>query len=150
MAQERPSEERARQAEDASNGEGADAGNGESGESGERAADGGKPASEITAPSIGPNTVIEREPPEERLDFDKISDTDAMGLDKRRQVVGHSYSAPLSKQLLLYGLFLAFVAALAVGAKLLIDELDAPPAEYADQAPWSQPDARQIEPKPIQ
>lgn len=112
--------------------------------------DGGKPVSEITAPSIGPNTQIEHKPPEERLDHDKISDVDAMGLDKRRQVVGHSYSASFGRQALLYGIFLAVVAALVIGGKMLADELDAPPAEYADEAPWSQPDAEQRSPRPLQ
>jgi hypothetical protein len=116
----------------------------------ERAGDGGKPASEITAPSIGPNTTIEHEPPEERLDHDKISDVDAMGLDKRRAVVGQRYSASRGKQFLMYGIFLVVVVALALGAKLLVDEADAPPAKYDTEAPWAQPDANQVEPRPIQ
>ena len=98
--------------------------------------DGEKPASEIPAPSIGPNTVIEKEPPEERLDKSKISDVDAMGLDKRREVVGHSYSAPLSKQIVLYAIVLAVLAGLVIGGKALIDKADAPPKEYKDEAPW--------------
>lgn len=110
--------------------------------------DGIKPASEITAPSIGPNTVIEQVPPEERLDKDKISDVDAMGLDKRRSVVGHSYSASFAKQATLYGIFLVVLAALLFGGKLLVDELDAPPAEYEAKAPWAE--GPQIEPRPIQ
>lgn len=117
---------------------------------GGRSPDGEKPASEIPAPSIGPNTVIEKKPPEERLDHDKISDVDAMGLDKRRSVVGHSYSASLTKQIALYAIFVAVVAALAFGGKMLVDEADAPPAEYEDRAPWSDPNARQVEPNPIQ
>ena len=40
--------------------------------------------SDITAPSIGPSTTIEREPPEDRLARHEQSDVDAMGLDKRR------------------------------------------------------------------
>ena len=110
--------------------------------------DGIKPASEIPAPSIGPNTVIEQVPPEERLDKDKISDVDAMGLDKRRSVVGHSYSASFAKQATLYGIFLVVLAALVFGGKLLVDELDAPPAEYEAKAPWAE--GPQVEPRPIQ
>jgi hypothetical protein len=113
----------------------------------DRAGDGEKPASEITAPSIGPNTVIEKAPPEERLDKDKISDVDAMGLDKRRSVVGHSYSASLGKQVVLYGIFLAVLAALVFGGKMLVDEADAPPAEYKDDAPWV---GNQSPPDPLQ
>lgn len=121
------------------------------GEAGESAAkeDGGEakempPASSIVAPSIGPHTVIDYVAPEDRLDFDKISDVDAMGLDKRRKVVGKAYSPSLAKQATLYGAFLAFVVALLFGGKLLKDELDAAPAEYEDLAPWSQADAPQV------
>lgn len=115
-----------------------------------RAPDGEKPASEITAPSIGPNTVIEKKPPEERLDQDKISDVDAMGLDKRRSVVGHSYSASLGKQVVMYGIFLAVVVALLIGGKALVDEADAPPADYEAKAPWAQPEAEPVPPDPLQ
>ena len=45
----------------------------------------------LAAPSLGPNTVIEREPVEERLAKHEQSEVDARGLDKRRRVVGQSY-----------------------------------------------------------
>jgi len=97
----------------------------------------GEDASDITAPSIGPNTVIEHEPPEERLDFDKISDTDAMGNDKRREVVGQRYSASPARQATLYGIFVAVVIAVVIGGKALADRLDEPPKTVEDQAPWT-------------
>jgi hypothetical protein len=102
------------------------------------------PASETPAPSIGPNTVIEHEGPEERLSRHDQSDTDAMGLDKRRAVIGGSYSPSFTRQATLYGVFVVVVVALAVGFKLLADKLDEPPAHNADQAPWSQQGAPQI------
>jgi hypothetical protein len=102
------------------------------------------PASETPAPSIGPNTVIEHEEPEERLARHEQSDTDAMGLDKRRQVIGGSYSPSVGRQATLYGVFVAVVVALAIGFKLLADKLDEPPAHNQDRAPWSQPGAPQI------
>jgi hypothetical protein len=105
------------------------------------------PASETPAPSIGPNTVIDKPPPEERLAGHQQSDTDAMGLDKRRPVMGGSYSPSAARQVSLYGIFVAVVVALAIGFKLLADKLDEPPADNPDKAPWSQSDAPQIPPK---
>jgi len=103
----------------------------------------------ITAPSIGPNTVIERKPPDERLDEDKISDVDAMGLDKRRQVQGKRYGASPAKQLAVYGGFLVLLAGLVVGGKLLTDELDTAPETRTKIAPWAEADVEQRTPQPI-
>jgi hypothetical protein len=104
----------------------------------------------VTAPSIGPDTVIERKPPEERLDFDKISDEDAMGKDKRREVVGKTYGPTRTRVIGTFAAFLAVVAALAFGFYLLAQELDQPPAENPDEAPWSQAEAPQQPPKELQ
>jgi hypothetical protein len=103
----------------------------------DRAPDGEKSASEITAPSIGPNTVIEKESAEERLAKHEQSDVDAMGLDKRRGVVGAKYGASFAKQATVYGVFLIVLVALVVGGKLAVDELDKAPAQTEDQAPWA-------------
>ena len=80
---------------------------------------------EVTAPSVGPNTVIEKEDPEERLARHEQSDTDAMGLDKRREVVGQSYGPSFARQAALYGIFVAVTAALVIGFVLLAGKLDA-------------------------
>jgi len=103
-----------------------------------------------TAPSIGPNTVIEREDPHERLARHEQSDVDAMGLDKRREVVGGNYGASAAKQVTLYGGVLVILAILVVGFILLAGQLDKSPAEFEDKAPWSNPNAEQIEPDPVQ
>lgn len=103
-----------------------------------------------TAPSLGPNTVIERESAEERLSRHEQSDVDAMGKDKRRDVVGKTYGPTRARQAALYGIFLALIAAIAIGGKLLADELDQPPETNPDEAPWSASDARQIAPDPLQ
>jgi Rho termination factor, N-terminal domain len=113
------------------------------------APDGEKPASEITAPSIGPHTVIEKTPPEERLAGHEQSDVDAMGLDKRRGVVGEKYGASFAKQATVYGVFLVLVAALVVGGKLAADELDKGPEVNEDRAPWAQEGAEQRDPQPL-
>jgi hypothetical protein len=78
------------------------------------------------------------------------SDTDAMGLDKRRQIVGQSYGPSLARQLTLYGLFLLFVVVLVVGAMIAINELDQPPDRIEAQAPWSDPNAPDRSPRPVQ
>jgi hypothetical protein len=104
-----------------------------------------------TAPSLGPNTVIEREPVEARLARHEQSEVDAMGKDKRRVVVGHSYGPSKMRQLALYGVFLLVVAALLFGGKLLVDSLDTPVGKnIPNSAPWAQPNAPQHPPKPLQ
>jgi hypothetical protein len=105
--------------------------------------------SDTPAPSIGPHTVFERDDPEERLARHEQSETDAMGLDKRREVVGGQYSPSLARQLTMYGIFLAVVAAIAVGFIVLAGELDKPPKAYKDEAPWSRADAPNVTPQPI-
>ena len=110
---------------------------GDSGDNDKSGSDDENDASDITAPSIGPDTVIEHEPPEERLDLDKISDTDAMGNDKRREVVGQRYSASPARQATLYGIFVVVLIAMVIGGKALADKLDEPPKTVEDQAPWT-------------
>ena len=117
-------------------------------EDGSDSSEGEEDASNITAPSIGPNTKIEHIPPGERLDMEKISDVDAMGLDKRRQVGGKRYGASPAKQLAVYGGALAVIAALVLGGIILTNELDkAPPEGEVPPAPWA--DAEQKPPPPI-
>ena len=123
--------------------------------SGARSSNGGnggdREEQKISAPSLGPNTVIEREPVEERLARHEQSETDAMGKDKRRAVVGESHGPSLGRQLVLYGLALAVTGALAFGGYLLIKSEDTGVGKNVpNSAPWAQPDARQIQPKPIQ
>lgn len=65
------------------------------------------------------------------------SDKDAMGQDKRREVVGHSYGPSKARQFVYYGIFVAFVIALYIGGKVAVGELDKAPANNADKAPWS-------------
>jgi hypothetical protein len=74
------------------------------------------------------------------------SDVDAMGLDKRREVVGQSYGPSTRRQLTMYGIFLAVLAALAIAGKLLVDELDKPPNEIEAEAVWKD---NNIKPSPI-
>jgi hypothetical protein len=93
----------------------------------------GEDRSDTTAPSIGPNTAIEREGPEERLARHEQSDVDAMGLDRRRAVIGGSYAASPGRQAALYGGVLAILALLVIGFVLLAGRLDQPPEQPADR-----------------
>jgi len=112
--------------------------------------DGKDNAAGITAPSIGPNTTIEHIPPGERLDLEKISDIDAMGLDKRRQVGGRRYGASPAKQAAIYGGAVAVIVGLLFGGKLLTDELDKAPAKgEVEPAPWATGPGSQQAPGPI-
>ncbi len=94
--------------------------------------------SEISAPSIGPNTVIEKDDHKERLARHEQSTEDAMGLDKRRSVIGGRYSASIARQVTLYGVFIAVVAALVIGGLLLVKDVDQAPASNPDAAPWAE------------
>ena len=106
---------------------------------------------QISAPSLGPNTVIEREPVEERLARHEQSEVDAMGLDKRRSVVGQRVGASKTKQLAVYLGFLAVVAALAVGGLLLVSNLDTSVGkDVPNSAPWAKQGTHLEKPKPIQ
>jgi hypothetical protein len=78
------------------------------------------------------------------------SDKDAMGQDKRRQVIGQSWGPSKARQLLYYGLAVVVVIALYIGGKVAIDQLDKAPAHNTDQAPWSQPNAPQTPPQRFQ
>ena len=80
---------------------------------------------------------------ERRDDGDGPSDTDAMGQDKRREVIGQRYGASRARQLLYYGLFIAFLVAIYVGGQAAVSHLDKAPAHDKDQAPWSKSGAPQ-------
>jgi hypothetical protein len=103
--------------------------------------------SDTVAPSVGPKSVTFHHPanaPRENIDLD------AMGHDKRRQVVGQSYGASVAKQATIYGIFVAIVVGLLIGGKILVDKADQPPDHVATQALWAQPDAPQHPPKPLE
>lgn len=74
---------------------------------------------------------------------------DAMGHDKRRQVVGKSYGASKTKQATVYLAFVALLVGLVIGGKILIGKLDKAPT-ISNTAPWAQPGVKQTPPKPLQ
>jgi hypothetical protein len=103
--------------------------------------------SKTTAPSIGPNTVIEKHDPKERLARHDQSSEDAMGLDKRRTVIGGKHGASFGRQAAIYGIVIAVVAALVIGTLALVDSVDQAPASNRDAAPWAD---NKIESTPLQ
>ena len=102
--------------------------------------------SDTVAPSVGPHSRVVHHAHAEQ----EPSDVDAMGLEKRRQVVGGRYGASLARQATLYGAAVAITVAAVVGFILLAGELDKAPDAYEDQAPWSNVDAPQAPPSPLQ
>jgi hypothetical protein len=72
------------------------------------------------------------------------SAVDAMGEDKRRQVVGHSYGPTARSQVVFFAIVGAIAVAIIGGWTLAVAAFDQPPDEYPDEAPWSASDAPQV------
>jgi hypothetical protein len=72
------------------------------------------------------------------------STVDAMGEDKRRQVVGHSYGPTARSQIVFFAIVAAIAVAIIGGWTLAVAAFDQPPEEYQDEAPWSASDAAQV------
>ena len=104
----------------------------------EAKADGGGEAEEKQAPDEEQRT--DGDAREERGEQEP-SGVDAMGQDKHRKVSGQRYGLSRGRQLLYYGLFVAFVIGAYIGLKAAADTLDKAPAKDPDKAPWSKPDA---------
>jgi hypothetical protein len=65
------------------------------------------------------------------------SAVDAMGQDKRRQVVGHSYG-PSRRSQVMFFVAVATVLVVVVGGWLtLVAMFDKPPTHFKDSAPWA-------------
>lgn len=83
------------------------------------------------------------------VDEEKVaqaSDVDAMGQDKRRQVIGHTYGPTKRRQVLFFLVVAAVIAVLVGGALAAVAAFDQPPDSYPDEAPWSEADTNQIPP----
>ena len=72
---------------------------------------------------------------------DGPSDTDAMGQDKRRQVIGQRYGASRARQFLYYGIFVAFLVVIYIGAQTAVSHFDKAPKHDKAQAPWAKANA---------
>lgn len=94
--------------------------------------------------SVPADGVGDWDPPHESEDESNFSETDAMGQDKRRTIIGQGYGPSRGRQLLYYGIAIGVIVALFIGGKIAIDELDKAPAHDTDQAPWT---GTQVPPK---
>jgi hypothetical protein len=77
------------------------------------------------------------------------SDVDAMGRDKRRQVVGGQYGATLRKQITVYGAFVAIVAISVIAFLTIVTNIDQRERPLEETAPWTEAAADQTPPRPI-
>jgi hypothetical protein len=91
-----------------------------------------------TAPSAADISKLELMEPSEEAKRHTPSDVDAMGQDKRRPVVGHSYG-PSRKTQFVFFAAVAVVFVVVIGGWLaLVAAFDKPPENFTDKAPWSQ------------
>jgi len=94
-------------------------------------------ATKGTAPSAADIDKLEKFEPSEEAKRHEPSTVDAMGQDKRRQVVGHSYG-PTRRSQIMFFVAVAAVAIVIVGGWLvLVGLFDKPPTHFKDSAPWS-------------
>jgi hypothetical protein len=90
-----------------------------------------------TAPSAADISKLELMEPSEEAKQHQPSSVDAMGQDKRRQVVGHSYGPSARSQIVFFAA-VAIAAVVIVGGWLaLVGAVDKPPTHFSDKAPWS-------------
>ncbi|HSD24944.1 MAG TPA: hypothetical protein VLB79_11530 [Solirubrobacterales bacterium] len=90
-----------------------------------------------TAPSAANIEDLEKFEPSEEAKRHEPSTVDAMGQDKRRQVVGHSYGPSAKSQIMFFVTVGAVVAVIVGGWLLLVGQFDKPPTHFKDSAPWS-------------
>jgi len=117
------------------------------GDSRKRTQEHGEPA----APSMGAKTKIaDYVPPAERLEGKEQSDTDAMGRDKRRGVIGEAVGPSRLRVIMTFVVFFAIVGVVFVGLLFLVNQVDQPPDTVTAEAPWSAPDVEQEPSTPLQ
>ena len=107
-----------------------------------------EPAGAATAMAATSEEKDSSEPSPRKRDSDsehgQRSDVDAMGQDKHRRVIGQRYGASRGRQLLYYGLFVAFVVAVYLGGQAAVSHFDKAPKHDKAQAPWAQKGAPDI------
>jgi hypothetical protein len=97
-----------------------------------------------TAPSAPDTRKLHLLTPSKAAQEHEPSTVDAMGKDKRREVIGHAYGPSRKSQLAVLGGFLAVVLILVFGLGAVARNADKTPKSNPDVAPWSQPDAPQV------
>lgn len=77
------------------------------------------------------------------------SNVDAMGNDKRRQVIGQAYGPSVRKQFTVWGAVVATVIVLGLIGVFVVGEIDNQEKPLENTAPWAQEGVDQLEPQPI-
>lgn len=93
-----------------------------------------------TAPSAPDIEKLEKFEASEEAKQHEPSDVDAMGQDKRREVVGHSYGPSRRSQLMFFVAVGALALLIVGGSIAAVSAFDQPEDEYPDKAPWSEAD----------
>ena len=95
-------------------------------------------------------SASERKPEDAQEESKEESgDVDAMGLDRRRAVVGQQYGATVRKQLLVYGIFLAVVVGVGILFLTVVSNVDNKEIPLEDTAPWTAANASQEAPRDV-
>ena len=90
-----------------------------------------------TAPSAADIDKLEKFEPSEEAKQHEPSDVDAMGQDKRREVVGHSYGPSKKSQFAFFAIVGVLIVLIVGGSLAAVSAFDQPEEEYPDEAPWS-------------
>jgi len=77
------------------------------------------------------------------------SDVDAMGNDKRREVVGQQYGATVRKRLFIYGAAVGVIVAIVIVFLTVVTNYDNRERPLENTAPWSAANASQVAPRDV-
>jgi hypothetical protein len=90
-----------------------------------------------TSPSGADISKLEKFEPSEEAKQAEPSKEDAMGRDKRRQIVGQSYGPSKSRQFMFFGIVAVVLIVVVGGWLALVAAFDKPPSQISNSAPWS-------------
>jgi len=77
------------------------------------------------------------------------TDQDAMGNDKRRQVIGGQYGASVKKRLLIYGIAVAVIIGAVILSLTVVSNVDNKEIPLEDTAPWTSAEASTDPPRDV-
>lgn len=88
-----------------------------------------------SVPDAAEKQAAKLRPPEERLADHEQSTVDAMGKEKRRQIIGGTYGPTVQKQLIVWGSVVAVLFVLVLASIFVVSKVDNREIERAE-APW--------------